>query len=893
MKNKLLLIIAFLIFSFQAIAQNWTFNAGEYANSMTVTGIIKINGNISTDAADKVGAFVGTECRGIAQNPVAINGDNYYFLMVYSNTAKGETVSFKIFDNSANTELAVDATIEFSTDKTTGSAEMPYIWAEPAESADTQIYSFEISGQTTDAVIDETNHTILLQMPYNADVSALTPVFTLPDGATAYINGTAVESGVSTIDFTNTVTFSIIAADGTSVQEWQIAVTEAPEPPFIPNLILTTNILSLEGGNSVDLSPYLDNTDDQQLLLTSNILSIDNGNSVDLSPYLPGISLVNNVLNIDGNSTTADLSLYLDNTDNQQLIIDEVNKTLQITGGNIVDITNFKGEKGDRGDPFTVDITGTMAERTTYDNEAKGFSFLDLDAGNLYIKKSATVADWSNAIPFGKGEKGDPGDPASDDQTLILSGQTLTITGGNTVTLTDKVNDADFDPNNEIQTLQLSSNLLSVSGANSIDLSPYKDNTDEQTLTLSGNLLSIANGNSVDLSPFNTTQALTFTGDALSISGGNQIDLSQYADNTDAQTLSFSNHLLSIQNGNQIDLSEYADNTDAQTLSLSGSMLTIENGNTIDLATVDNSNEIQQLVFDNSTNILSISSSNSVDLSSLQSQMNTDNQTLLLTTNILSIKGGNNVDLSTYLDNSDNQTLSISDNQLTISGGNTISLPTTNGGGSTTEFQDLTAATLVGTILTIEIENGASVAVDLSSLTLEIVDNVASNEARIAVLESKVSELETSINIYQSTIDNQQSIIDNHQSIIDNQQSTIDNQQSTIEYLTNELAALKVKVDELSSTGNKSLNTNGALLLQNVPNPVTNETRIDCILPAGFTNAEVFIIDSKGAFVKSIPFYNVGYNSTTLKKASLAAGAYQYSLYVDGSLVDSKTMVVE
>ena len=73
---------------------------------------------------------------------------------------------------------------------------------------------------------------------------------------------------------------------------------------------------------------------------------------------------------------------------------------------------------------------------------------MDIDNGNLYFKRSDDTADWSTPIPFGKGEKGDSGDPASDNQELLFDGGNLTITGGNTVTIPDEVDDADADPRN-------------------------------------------------------------------------------------------------------------------------------------------------------------------------------------------------------------------------------------------------------------------------------------------------------------------------------------------------------------------------------------------------------------------------------------------------------------
>lgn len=68
-----------------------------------------------------------------------------------------------------------------------------------------------------------------------------------------------------------------------------------------------------------------------------------------------------------------------------------------------------QGEKGDPGQSFTVNAIGTISDRSQYDSEAKGFSFLATDEGNLYIKNSDSPGDWSAAIPF-RGPKGDTGE---------------------------------------------------------------------------------------------------------------------------------------------------------------------------------------------------------------------------------------------------------------------------------------------------------------------------------------------------------------------------------------------------------------------------------------------------------------------------------------------------
>ncbi|QEQ94893.1 hypothetical protein pEaSNUABM56_00094 [Erwinia phage pEa_SNUABM_56] len=81
-----------------------------------------------------------------------------------------------------------------------------------------------------------------------------------------------------------------------------------------------------------------------------------------------------------------------------------------------------------QGSSFTVNATGTTAERDNYDTEAKGFAFLDTTTGLLYIKNSATSADWSDGIPF----KGDAGTPGVNGSTWYNgSGAPASATGAN------------------------------------------------------------------------------------------------------------------------------------------------------------------------------------------------------------------------------------------------------------------------------------------------------------------------------------------------------------------------------------------------------------------------------------------------------------------------------
>jgi hypothetical protein len=100
----------------------------------------------------------------------------------------------------------------------------------------------------------------------------------------------------------------------------------------------------------------------------------------------------------------------------------------------------------------------------------------------------------------------------------------------------------------------------------------------------------------------------------------------------------------------------------------------------------------------------------------------TDDQNLTLAGNSLSIEDGNSVDLSGYLDNIDEQDLT----GATLSGANILQIDIENGASTTvdlssldnsgTDDQNISGSGLSGTDLTIGIENGTNEVVDLSSL---------------------------------------------------------------------------------------------------------------------------------------------------------------------------------
>ncbi len=155
------------------------------------------------------------------------------------------------------------------------------------------------------------------------------------------------------------------------------------------------------------------------------------------------------------------------------------------------------GSKGDKGDPGVPGPAGPQGPKgdagtgltnrgywitgSTYSPGDYVFdrSILSPDVNSMFILESS-VDYLSNVHPYldldywiefnapegpegPQGPKGDQGDPATDDQTLSLTGATLAIAGGNNVDLVSLVDDADNDPTNEIQDLAFVNGVIRLS----------------------------------------------------------------------------------------------------------------------------------------------------------------------------------------------------------------------------------------------------------------------------------------------------------------------------------------------------------------------------------------------------------------------------------------------
>ncbi len=121
-------------------------------------------------------------------------------------------------------------------------------------------------------------------------------------------------------------------------------------------------------------------------------------------------------------------------------------------------------------------------------------------------------------------------------------------------------------------------------------------------------------------------------------------------------------------------------------------------------------------------------------------------------------------------------------------------------------------------------------------------------------------------------------------------QSQMNEMKTAIQMLADKENVNLSTVNGQQSTVNSSLSS--ASLLQNVPNPYNHSTSIAYTLPAQFSSAQIIITDLSGKVLKTIAVSGKSKGVLNLDASSLASGTYNYSLLIDGKLIDTKKMVL-
>ncbi|MFC2138060.1 tail fiber domain-containing protein [Bacteroidota bacterium] len=510
------------------------------------------------------------------------------------------------------------------------------------------------------------------------------------------------------------------------------------------------------GTRIVDLSALTNQgSDDQQISYnpSNKILTLEDGGTVDLSGLStdgdadPTNELIYNAI-LDGNelriqdaggTKIVDLSsLLIENTDDQQLSYNAVDKTLSLESGGSVDLSGL-----------SIDDDANSTNELIQSFVLNGTQILIQDAGGTKIIELNEIIN-----------------DDIDNQQLSYNpaDNTLSLDNGGIVDLSDLIDDDDNDATNElVQIFTLDGTELQIQdagGTKIVDLGELiNEDIDNQQLSYNPltKELQLENGGIVNLAglsidedadPYNEIQNISKTDDlvTLSGSGGSFIDEVEDADAdpvNEIQNLSLDGLVLSITNNPdaiEINMAPYmGENTDEQNLSSSvtGNEITIDisggTGTTFDISDNDNDpdNEIQDLELIASTlKITNNTSATEIDLSPYMG-VNTDNQEINATKTDndveLAITGGNITNFNIEDDDSDPineiQDISIDGHDLSISNGSTITIPDAiNDADADPNNELIYNALLSGNNLIIQDAGGLKI-VDLSTLNLTSQDD--------------------------------------------------------------------------------------------------------------------------------------------------------------------------
>jgi hypothetical protein len=107
-----------------------------------------------------------------------------------------------------------------------------------------------------------------------------------------------------------------------------------------------------------------------------------------------------------------------------------------------------------------------------------------------------------------------------------------------------------------------------------------------------------------------------------------------------------------------------------------------------------------------------------------------------------------------------------------------------------------------------------------------------------------------------------------------------------------ELKARIEKLEELIKGTNNTITGSGAYLEQNTPNPVSGSTLIRYHLPLNVGSAKLTITNVKGQLIKVVSLSAAASGQLNLNTTMLAAGTYNYTLWIDDKVVDTKRFVL-
>jgi hypothetical protein len=145
-----------------------------------------------------------------------------------------------------------------------------------------------------------------------------------------------------------------------------------------------------------------------------------------------------------------------------------------------------------------------------------------------------------------------------------------------------------------------------------------------------------------------------------------------------------------------------------------------------------------------------------------------------------------------------------------------------------------------------------------------------------------------------ASVQEQQKLIEGHKKMIDDLKAENQELKSRLLAENQELRSRLLAIEQaIARSGHTStINLSDAWLDQNAPNPFNKNTVINYFIPPKASIAVMEISGIDGKVMKTMSVAGRGKGQVILEAAQLSAGTYQYSLVVDGKLLDTKKMIL-
>lgn len=207
----------------QAQSPNWSVNENNFQYTMTFVGFLNVDGITLSNANDKVAAFSGNECRGVANLTYVANQNKYFaYLTVFSNQ-NNEPISFKIYNSAKNEIKNVEKIKNFTTNENYGNLFQGYSFASPALSTETGLLNVSFKNVERKDIAVEGN-AITVYLGAEQDLTALNTAFQLSPGANIYIGTVKQVSEANAINYTSPVQFQVLSEDQSVLKQWTVTV---------------------------------------------------------------------------------------------------------------------------------------------------------------------------------------------------------------------------------------------------------------------------------------------------------------------------------------------------------------------------------------------------------------------------------------------------------------------------------------------------------------------------------------------------------------------------------------------------------------------------------------------------------------------------------------------